>query len=43
MVISAITYCDVRHGSKIVNFMGFNFRDNVEKVRGIAKITIVKE
>ena len=36
-------HSDVRHGSKIVHLVGFDFAHDVEKIGGVTKITIVKE
>ena len=36
-------HSNVRHGTKVVNLMRPHFRDNVEQVGGVTKITIMKE
>jgi len=33
----------VGHGAEIVHFVGSNFGDDMEKIRGVAKIAVVKE
>ena len=38
-----ITYRYMRHGTQIVYFMWFDFRNDVEEIGGIRQITVMQE